>query len=125
MTIRQVGYLVMALASLGCGHGGAGVDRAPLFAAVTFPVAGETTDPPGAQTVEIYREVLRFYRPAGGRMRLLDRTLLSADPARENGGEIEITVAEAMLENLGKSFCVWDNRRICNGHTQVGTATTA
>jgi hypothetical protein len=90
------------------------------FPTDALPIPGESVSLPSDQSIEIYHEVLRFYRPSSGRMRLLDRALLPADSGLGREFMIDPLVAEAMVEPLGRPFCVMDSRRSCNDLTHDG-----
>jgi hypothetical protein len=85
-----------------------------------FAAADETVEVPSAQHTAIYHEVLKFYRPAGNHMRLLNPSLLPSSLEQESGGTIEPAVAKDLVANLGDRFCVGDNKRICNGRSSGG-----
>jgi hypothetical protein len=108
--------LVLAACSRGLAPG----NRPADFAVDSYSVAGERIQPPSPQNTDIYHEVLKFYKPSGGRMRLLDRTLLPATSEQVQEGRLDEVLAESMLARLGNSFCVSDGRQACNGRTRGG-----
>lgn len=119
--MRIARFPVIALVALiGCSRGLASGNAPVDFAVEPYPVAGETIQQPSAQNTDIYHEVLKFYRPSGSRMRLLDRTLLPATREESQGSQIDASLARAMLDRLGQSFCVSDGEQTCNGQTRGG-----
>ena len=118
ITLHSPVFALLALG--GCSHGLARENGPADFAVDTYPAEGESIQPPSAQTTGIYYEVLKFYKPSGNRMRLLDRTLLAASREEIQEGQIDGSLAELMLARLGKSFCVSEGPRVCNGRNRGG-----
>ena len=112
--------LVALLVLVACSHGLAARNGSADFAVDAYPVDGEMIQEPSTENVGMYHQVLRFYKPSGSSMRLLDRTLLPAARDQQQGGRIEASLAESMLSPMGKSFCVRDGQQVCNGCRRGG-----
>ena len=119
MRLRRYFHLSLLVPLVACSRGMSGNGDLG-FSAETQAVEGETIELPSLQNVVIYQEVLRFYRPARGRMRLLDRTLLPGGRSVGDGELVEISLAESIVGPLGDSFCVSDGRQECNGRNRGG-----
>jgi hypothetical protein len=119
MQLRQFCHLLVLTALLACSRGMSG-NGLTSFSAESQALEGETIELPSLQNAGVYHEVLRFYRPARGRMRLLDRTLLPGHRGVGEGESIEISLAESIVDRLGDSFCVSDGRQECNGRNRGG-----
>ena len=120
MRHRGLGHLTASLILLGCSQAVGDGASARLVSNDAFAATGETVELPSAQHAAIYREVLRFYRPHGNRMRLLNPALLPSAAGQETGGTIEPAVAAEMVANLGDHFCVGESQRMCNGRSSGG-----
>lgn len=119
MRLRRNFHLSILMGLVACSRG-MSEHAVTGLSAEAQAVEGETIEQPSRQNAGIYHEVLRFYRPARGRMRLLDRALL---PGRRGGGDaesLEISLAESIVDPLGDSFCVSDGRQECNGRVRGG-----
>jgi hypothetical protein len=119
MQSRDLSKLAVLLLLLGCSRAVGGTSDT-LVTNDAFAATDETVEPPSAQHMAIYHEVLKFYRPAGNRMRLLNPSLLPSAPGEESGGTIEPAVAKNIVADLGDRFCVKDSQRVCNGRISGG-----
>jgi hypothetical protein len=105
---------------LGCSQAaGAGSYFAQVSSDV-FAAADERVELPSAQLASLYQEVLKHYRPAGNRMRLLNPALLPSAAGQESGGTMQPVVAKEIVANLGDHFCAMESERTCNGRNSGG-----
>ena len=119
--MRSYGLSTVAglLLLLGCSRA-IGQTSDAMVSNDAFAAANETVEMPSAQHMAIYHEVLKFYRPAGNHMRLLNPSLLAPSLEQESGGTIEPAVVNDLVASLGDRFCVSDTHRICNGRRSGG-----
>lgn len=121
-TANRLGLLSI-VAVLGC-HRVSGTGVAPVDDHLTLYASEADTQATSLEEMKsVYHQVLRFYRPAGERVRWLDRKLLAREPG-EPGEPGETTMdgalATSIVEGLGKSFCLMDQPGTCRG-TAGGT----
>jgi hypothetical protein len=110
-------HLSLLMLALGIGCRGPMVTSSgnePLdFNTAAFPTGDESVMAVGAETGAIYQEVLKFYRPAGGKKRWIDRTLLPTTATATDGGTLDSSQAAALVESLGESYCLLERRTQC------------
>ena len=119
MRSYRLSPLVVPFLLLGCSQA-IGQTSGAMVSNDAYAAASETVELPSAQHMAIYHEVLRFYRPAGKHMRLLNPSLLPSAQGEENGGTIEPEVAKNIVAILGDRFCVKENQQACNGRGSGG-----
>jgi hypothetical protein len=84
-----------------------------------YVARGETVVTPDRESVELYRVVLRFYRPGPGRARWLDRALLPSEPGAM-GLSLDTSLAALLVETQGNAFCVLEEKQECRGRESGG-----
>jgi hypothetical protein len=104
----------------GCGRITPAGNEPADFNTELFPQKSETVRWEGPDAEGVYREVLRFYRPAGNQVRWLERALLPADNGAPDRDSLTADVATSLVVQAGGGYCLREQIGKCRPGARGG-----